>query len=249
MLKIRKGVAVRRAFFTSVVAAVVIAAASTAAAEIPRTPDGHPDFAGRYLPRIAFPKEKAALKGTYLQTYKDTIEATARGRAIRDDGATCATIPDSSILMSTPYGVEVVQTPTLMLWNFEGGDGVRRIYLDGRPHPKKLVPSGMGHAIGHFEGDTLVIDTVGYSGARLSPLGEMFSPKLHVVERVSFVKDGKELQIDLVADDADALEKPWALSHTLIARPELQMLQWDCEENNRNRPDENGVARTQGVLE
>ena len=77
---------------------------------------------------------------------------------------------------------EFVQTPTRLVAIFETAPTYRRVYLDGRVHPKDLNPSWMGHSIGRWQEDTLVIDTVGFndkSWIGLSPHTEM----LHVTER------------------------------------------------------------------
>jgi hypothetical protein len=88
--------------------------------------------------------------------------------------------------LMTPYGVEFVDIPELkqmFIMDVGGPHTSRVIYMDGRPHPKKLAPSYYGHNVGHLEGDTLVVDSVGYNESFWIDREESTTEQLHLIER------------------------------------------------------------------
>ncbi|MGC4028617.1 MAG: hypothetical protein QM696_07085 [Steroidobacteraceae bacterium] len=138
------------------------------------------------------------------------MEASADYSAIDDYGAVCG--PTGFFRHpTTVVGYMVLQSPT-QIWLVSmdlGQVGVRRVYLTDK-HPRTLRPSWNGHSIGHFEGDTLVVDTVGFNdkswlGSELQPHTE----ELHVIEYIKTVKDGRYLEIRSVIDDRKALTGPY----------------------------------------
>jgi hypothetical protein len=92
---------------------------------------------------------------------------------------------------------------------FETGNAIRQIWMDGRGHPDDLDPSWMGHAIGHWEGATLVVDTVGLTDKSwLDTAGHPHSDTLHVVERIRRV-DHDTLENTLTFDDPKTYTRTW----------------------------------------
>ena len=117
----------------------------------------------------------------------------------------------------------------------------RVVYMNAK-HPNKVEPSLLGHAVGHWEGDTLVIDTVGLvKQTQIDEAGTLHSEQLHVVERIRKVND--TLEILFTIEDPKAFTKPWTSKRVWHWRPDVRFLEYVCEENNRNAPDENGVLR------
>jgi hypothetical protein len=97
-----------------------------------------------------------------------------------------------------------VPTPKEVIELFESDHMVRHIFLDGRKHPADVMPSYNGHSIGHSEGDTRVVDTVGLNGKRwLDRVGHPDSDQMHIIERIHRVDD-KTLQVDFTFDDPRA---------------------------------------------
>jgi len=108
-----------------------------------------------------------------------------------------------------------MQIPGRVIMFFEYDHFVRQIFTDGRQHPKDLIPSWMGDSIGTWEGDTLVVDTVGFNDKTwLDGEGHPHSDELHLVERIRRVSHDA-LTIDFTIDDQKAYTKPW-VSHTIF---------------------------------
>src|SRR5665213_1980322 len=116
--------------------------------------------------------------------------------------------------MSQPFPWEIVQARDRVIMIFEYQSLVRQIYMDGRGHPKDLESTYMGHAIGKYEGDALVIDTVGFNDKTwLDPMGLPHSDALHVTERIRRV-DHNTLVDEYTIDDPKAYTKPWTAKRT-----------------------------------
>ena len=104
---------------------------------------------------------------------------------------------------------ELRQFPDEVLLLFDQDHLVRRIYMDGRGHPDGYTSTWMGHSIGKYEGDTLVVDTVGLNDkTRVDRVGHPHSDALHFVERIRRVNQ-KTLEYEVTIDDAKAYKKPW----------------------------------------
>jgi hypothetical protein len=109
---------------------------------------------------------------------------------------------------------------------------MRQIFMDGRKHPSDLEPTYMGHAIGKFEGDTLIIDTVGFNDKTwLDPMGLPHTDALHVIERMRRVIHDT-LEDRYTIDDSKAYAKPWTATRIFKLKPEWQIKEYVCEENN-----------------
>ena len=109
--------------------------------------------------------------------------------------------------MLQPFPWEIVQARDRVIMIFEYQSLIRQIFTDGRGHPKDLEPTYMGNAIGKFEGDTLVIDTVGFNDKTwLDPMGLPHSDALHVVEHLRRV-DHDTLVDEYTIDDPKAYTK------------------------------------------
>ena len=107
--------------------------------------------------------------------------------------------------------LELRQFPDVVFLLYSADHGVRRVYMDGRGHPANLQPSWMGHSIGHYEGDTLVVDTVGIkSKAWLDVKGHPHTDALRVTERIRRVQP-ERLEVDVTIDDPQTFQKPWKL--------------------------------------
>jgi hypothetical protein len=139
----------------------------------------------------------------------------------------------------TPYGVEFVEMPELQrLYIFdEGGPHTfRTIYMDGRSHPKDLVPSYYGHSVGRWEGDTLVVDTVALSDKSFIDGSSPHSPKMTVHERIRFVEPGV-LEDQITVNDPVALTEPWhaVRRYRKAAYPNDELREFACAEGLRDR--------------
>jgi len=121
--------------------------------------------------------------------------------------------PGLPYVLVVPTPMEFVQTSGQVIQLFEYGHFVRRIHMDGRPHPATLQETGshewMGHSVGRWDGNTLVIDTIGFNDKTwLDRLGRPHSDALHVVERIRLA-DQDTMEYDVTVDDPKAYVAPW----------------------------------------
>lgn len=129
------------------------------------------------------------------------------------------------------FPMQILQTPKEVIETFEYDHTVRYIFTDGRKHPTDLTPTYNGHSIGHWEGDTLVVDTIGLNGKNwLDRLGHPESDQMHIVERIRRV-DQKTLQINFTFDDPKSYLKPWTAQVGFTLHPEWDILEHVCEDN------------------
>jgi hypothetical protein len=135
-------------------------------------------------------------------------------------------VPQSFV---TPYPFQIVQTPKLILMVFEYPNAIRFIPTDGRAHPVDPDPTWMGDSVAHWEGDTLVVDTIGFND-KTEVSGYMHTEALHVVERFRRIENGS-LQYDVTVEDPNVFARPWVLpTRTLPFRPELERVdEFVCE--------------------
>lgn len=129
------------------------------------------------------------------------------------------------------FPMQIVQTPKEVIEIFESDHTVRHIYVDGRAHPADLSPTYNGHSIGIWDGDTLVVDTVGLKARTwLDRVGHPKSEQMHIVEHIRRV-DAKTLQVDLLFDDPRSYPKPWTAQIRFQLHPEWDILEDVCEDN------------------
>jgi hypothetical protein len=129
--------------------------------------------------------------------------------------------------------VRFVQSPREVVIVFESNQEVRRVYLDV-PHSENPQPSWYGESIGHYEGDTLVIDTIGLNDRTfLDNYRTPHTEKLHVVERWRVVEDGNVMEVTFTVDDPDAFYEPWTAKQR-YRRVQQPFREEVCAENNQH---------------
>ena len=135
----------------------------------------------------------------------------------------------------TPYGDEIVELRELervYIFDIGGPHTYRTVYMDGRTHPANFSPTFYGHSIGWWEGDTLVIDTVGYNeGFWMDRDGLPHTDKLHTVERLTRT-DAAALKFELTVDDPGAYTKPWSGAMTLRWEDGTELFEYQCQQSN-----------------
>jgi hypothetical protein len=146
--------------------------------------------------------------------------------------------PGGPRLMATPYPMEILQMPEQkrIVMIFEGATHTwRNIALDGRQHPEgdALNPTYLGDSIGHWEGDTLVVDVVGFNeNTLLDYFGHPHTEKMHVVER--WTRPNKNtLHYQAMIDDPGAYTKPFTVAWDIPWNPNGELTEYICQENNR----------------
>ena len=141
-------------------------------------------------------------------------------------------VPGFSLFVVEP--VYVVQSPKEVLLIYSGNREVRHVYMNV-PHSANPKPSWYGESVGHYEGDALVVDTIGLSPkAVIDNYHTPHTTALHVIERYHLIDGGRQLQTDLLVEDPGTFNQPWqAMQHYTKAR-NRPMIEENCSENNDN---------------
>lgn len=135
----------------------------------------------------------------------------------------------------TPYGVEFVELPDLQrvyIFDVGGPHTYRTVYMDGRTHPSRPTPSFYGHSIGWWDGDTLVVDTIGYNeGFWLDRRGLPHTEQLHTLERFTRV-DASTIRYELTVDDPGAYTGRWHARFNLRREEGTELFEYICQQAN-----------------
>jgi hypothetical protein len=206
----------------------------------PRTADGKPDLSGVYgyaagPGRGAAPPPAASGDLPRTPTLKPGAEKYRVVRGPNDTGlySTC-TPPGVPQTFMVPYYVQFVQAPKHLIILHEYLHLSRTITLDGSPHPLDPDPFWMGHSIGRWEGDTLVVDSVGFKESEIS--GYKTTEDLHVVERFRRPNLGT-LEYEAVIEDPNVFAGPWLITRTFPLLPEFNRVdEFFCENNRDYKP-------------
>ena len=135
-------------------------------------------------------------------------------------------------LMFVPLPLEIVQTPTRVVIIHEGVQALREVYLN-RQHAADLDPTFSGDSIGKWEGDTLVVDTIGFNDKTwLDAAGLPHSEKMHVSERIRRT-DHDTLVDEVTVEDSKAYTKPFTVQQVYKLKPGWEIQEYVCEENNK----------------
>ena len=146
--------------------------------------------------------------------------------------------PGPSRVLTSPFPFLIVQQSDRIALLFEYQTIWRLIYMDGRGHPDDIAdyPEFMGHSVGHWEGDTLVVDTVGINERTwLDTAGHEHSPKLHLTERFRRISEDK-MEWTVTFEDPVFFSKPWSLTRTFTRFDDTEdrLMPYTCTENNRD---------------
>ena len=147
------------------------------------------------------------------------------------------------------FPIEILEAPDRIVIKPENSALPRRIFLDGRKHPEDLEPSWMGHSIGAWDDDVLVVDTIGTNGRTRAMNGvgsnagvssEDTKPRLpvsnqlHLVERLRLVADGEILEDEMTITDPQSYTAPFVVKHYWQRRPDIDVLEYFCGEKPRS---------------
>ena len=215
----------------------------------PRLADGHPDLGnakGSWVPPgvgdmagtgggfsgSAKPEKKVDV--AFLPWAKATFEAR-NANVTKDDPEAFCLPPGIPRMYATSFPFQIYQMPNRVLFVFEGGAHMWRVvYTDGRKHtpPDKLNPTYLGEGIGHWEGDTLVVDVTGFNDRSwVDAAGHPHTEQLHVIERFTRVNE-LILHYEAALDDPGAYTQPWTTSWNILFHPGMEPYEYICQENN-----------------
>ena len=196
---------------------------------VPHMRDGKPDLSGIWNGQRALPNqpEPEMLPWAAALTKERTENYSAD-----DPEARC--LP-GGVPRSAPYHTEYVQTPKLLLMLIEGNiHSFRQIFLDRTAHLKSVGQLWYGDSIGQWDGDTLVVDTVGFNDRFWFDMaGHPHTTQLHITERYHR-RDYGNMDIQVTIDDPEAYTKPWNVKMAWRLLPDAELIESICEENNRD---------------
>ena len=207
--------------------------------------DALPDWGGIwFVQRSGGPPSQPQLKGEYLTMLEDwRAEVRAADGVERRPRGNCSPPGLPRIMMLPQYPYEFLFTPGRVTINQEAWMQTRTVWTDGRehPHPDDLDPSYHGHSIGHWEGDTLVIDTVGIDADLEIDDGARHSDQFRLVERIRLDPENPDVLLnEMTMTDPVAFAEPWQVTMRYARDRHGSLIEFQCAENNRNPVDEEG---------
>jgi hypothetical protein len=208
-------------------------------APAPRTPDGKPDLSGVWHARDGRHISNLASAEGITAPFQPWAEALFKERQANNGldrpSGKCLpkSVPEGMTL--PPYPFKIVHTPTVTLVLYEVFVNYRQIHTDGRSLPEQRNPAWFGYSVGHWEGDTFVVETVGINDRTwLDDAGHPHSDALRIVERMRRVDFGR-MEIEFTFDDPKAYTKPWTAKVIFELMPDTELLEYVCE-NERDLP-------------
>ena len=218
----------------------------------PRTADGKPDLSGVYQasprrggwdaeapgdePGKAAPRTAVNINQTASDPIPFTPQARARAqeilnqRSIDDPTSRCIFAASPRITGVGLFPVQFVQTPTQVIILYEYM-WAHRVIPIGAKHPDDLSPTFMGDSVGHWEGNTFVVDVVGFKPGGWLNGALVTSDALHLTERYTRV-DRDQLNYEVTIEDPKVLTKPFTTRTTLMLREGTRLREYSCAENN-----------------
>jgi hypothetical protein len=202
----------------------------------PRTPSGKVDFSGvwqkPYVPDLT--KDGKDYKGVADLPFTASGEADWKKYDAAEGDYTGACLPfGMTRSVNTPEPMQIMQSDTYFTFLFEQNSWFTVVPIDGRQH-RKGVPTWFGDSVGHWEGDTLVIDTVNFNGkTRLDTIGHPHSDQLHLIQRFSRPDLG-HISHEMIIEDPRTFTRPWKNTRTFTLRRDWEIMEYSCEENNKS---------------
>ena len=208
-------------------------------APVVRTPDGKPDLSGTWESRGYFGNLGKDLKAGELQMLP-WAEAQVKDNQtnLHKNDPMVACMPpgvprvDLGGSAGMPHPMKIVQTPTLVVLLYETSTNqtFRQVFLDGRPLPADPQPTWLGYSVGHWEGDTLVVESTGFNGRTWVDTGSGHpqTDAGRVTERFTR-RDIGHMDIEITIDDPKAYLKPWRAKIPASLLPDSDLIETFCE--------------------
>jgi hypothetical protein len=215
----------------------------------PRLPDGHPDLGngkGVWNPRTVTNLSGTSPQGAGraptekkieipMQPWAKALYEARVATAYKEDPEGRCLPPGIPRMYATPFPFQIFQMADRVLFIFEGATHIwREVFTDGRPHPADVNPSFLGDAIGHWDGDTLVVDTVGFNEESwLDQDGHPHTEALHTIEKFTRT-NALMMRYEVTIDDPNAYTNSWTSSFLIPWAPSTELMEYICQENNRD---------------
>jgi hypothetical protein len=209
--------------------------------------DKLPDWGGVWVLGRGAPGETRAqpqLKGSFLAAYDTWQKETRANNGVAKRETSNCMPPGMPRMMGTgQYPLEFLFTPGRITMQHEAWMQTRTIYTDGRGHPDDLEAGIFGHSVGRWEGDTLVVDTVGIKTITELETGMKHSDKLRITERIRLAPGNPDsLVVEMTMEDPEALTAPYKRTHTFRRERDWSLMEFVCAENDRNPVSAAGIT-------
>jgi hypothetical protein len=208
------------------------------AAPTPRTPDGKPDFSGVWRLGVEIgvgANITTDLAASEIQPWARDLSRRRLEDFGKDDPEITGCLPGGPRHITRGGLTKIIQTPALIVLLYEDL-AFRQIFLDGRTLPADPSPDWMGYSVGHWEGDTLVVESVGFNDRTwLDFAGHPHSEALRMTERYRRPRFGR-LDLDVTLEDRAVYAKPWTVSAGGPFAADTELLEYVCAENEKDHP-------------
>jgi hypothetical protein len=207
------------------------------AAPAPRSADGKPDLSGVWVTKGGYTADmtkdlkpgEVSFQPWAEALYKHRLETLSR----EDPQARCVLsgVPREHVV---PYPFKILHTKGMVVILYEALHSYRQIYMDGRPLPKDPNPTWMGYSVGHWEGDTLAVESSGFVNNNwLDNNGHPGTEALHLTERFHR-RDFGHIDLQMTVDDPKAYKKPWTVNLLFTLNPDTDLIEYVCDENEKD---------------
>ena len=200
---------------------------------VPRLPDGHPDLTGIWNGFAAVGGVARGGDAPNMLPWASKIVADRRAnQGAEDFEARC--LPGGPP-RAAPYHTALFSTPNLVLMLFEGNTHMyRQFFVDGSTHPQDLKPTFYGDSRAHWDGDTLVVDTVSFFEKSWYDFsGTPHTKQMHLIEKFHR-RDYGNMDMEVTIEDPGVLTKPWVINRTTTLEVGFEMTEYVCNENNQD---------------
>lgn len=204
-----------------------------------RAADGKPDLSGiwrqpngvKYTINLAADLKPGDVS---FQPWAAELYSKRQSTLSKDDPVGYCKLPGVPQMTAVPYPYKILQMPGEVVILFEAFATFRQIFTDGRSLPVDPNPSWMGYSVGKWDGDTLVVETAGFNdNTWIDTGGHPHSEELHVTERYRR-RDFGHIDLQITINDPKAYTKPWTVSYPLALMPDTELLEYVCNENNKD---------------
>ena len=205
------------------------------AAPAPKTPDGKPDFAGvwtvmGYTRNIAkdLKPDEVPFQPWAAKLYQHRLDTAGK----EDPQGRCVLsgVPREDVV---PYPFKILNSNGVIVILYEALHSYRQIFMDGRPLPKDPNPSWMGYSIGHWDGDSLVVESAGFEEKNwLDNNGHPGTESMHLTERFHR-RDFGHIDVKITIDDPKAYTKPWNVN-LVLTLTDTELIEYVCDENEKD---------------
>ena len=216
-------------------------------APVPRMPDGKPDLSGLWQPEVIPYRFDVIQDVKDEEIFRPAAKALFLQRAVnlRHDNPVTHCLPagpQAIFAAGSTRFYRFVQSPNVIALMYELGN-FRQIYTDGRELPKDPNPTWMGYSIGHWDGDTLVVETAGFNDKTwLDMVGHPHSQRLRVTEKFRRADFG-HMRVEVTFDDPETLTRPLTISVAVNYAADTDMLEYVCNEDERDTEHLVGTAK------